>query len=122
MFRIIQNGLYEGLQGGVARFEIVDIFLVNAFSAMVRVWVIDAFGTVYGGTGGAARSVAIALGRRLSVYSCKFHSHRAPLDLSAALEMISPPGSGDGEEMPSIWPPKAGNRDLVSPRATLTSS
>ena len=93
MFGIIQNGLYEGLQRGVARFEIVDIFLVNSFSAMVRVWVIDAFGTIYGGTGRTAWSVAIALGRKLSVYSCKYH--RASLDQFEALEMISPIGDGN---------------------------
>lgn len=63
-FGIVEDGLDEGLKGGIMRLEIVDVFLVDAFSSMIRVGVVDAFSAVDGSTSGAARGVSIALGGR----------------------------------------------------------
>ena len=61
MFRVVEDGMDEGLQGGIARLERVGIVAVDAFSAVVRVGVVDALGAVDLGAGGAGGRVAIAL-------------------------------------------------------------
>ena len=51
----------EGLEGGVARLEVVNVFFVDAFATMVRVRVVDTFGSINGGTGRAAWGIAVTL-------------------------------------------------------------
>ena len=61
MLRIIEDGLYQRLEGGVACLEIVNVFFIYALPAMVRVGVVDTICAVYRGAGRAARSIPIAL-------------------------------------------------------------
>ena len=61
VFRVIENGLDEGLEGGIARLEVVNVFFVDAFAPMIGVGIVDAFGTVDGGTGSTAWCVSITL-------------------------------------------------------------
>jgi hypothetical protein len=49
-FRIVEDGLYKGLEGRVARLEIVYVLLVDTFAAVVRVRVVNARRVVDGGT------------------------------------------------------------------------
>jgi hypothetical protein len=49
-FGIVENGLYKGLEGRVARLEVVYVLLVDTFAAVVRVGVVDAWRVVNGGT------------------------------------------------------------------------
>lgn len=51
----------KGLEGRISRLEVIDIFLVDAFAAVVGVGVVDTFGVVYSGAGGAGRRRAVAL-------------------------------------------------------------
>lgn len=58
---VVEDGLDEGLQGRVARLEVVNVLLVDALAAVVRVRVVDALGVVDGGAGGAGGRGAVAL-------------------------------------------------------------
>jgi hypothetical protein len=49
-FRVVEDGLYERLEGRVTRLEVVYVLLVDAFAAVVRVRVVDAGRVVDGGT------------------------------------------------------------------------
>ena len=51
----------EGLEGGVARLEIVNVFFVDAFATMVRVGVVNTFGSIDGRTGRTAWGIAVTL-------------------------------------------------------------
>lgn len=68
VFWIVEDGLDQGLQGRVARLEVVNVLFVDAFAPMIGVEVIDTFGVVYSGTGGTGWSGAVALG----VCKCTF--------------------------------------------------
>lgn len=48
---VVEDGLDEGLQGGVAGLQALDVLLVDALAAVVRVGVVDALGVVDGGAG-----------------------------------------------------------------------
>jgi hypothetical protein len=58
---VVENGLDERLEGRVARLEVVNVLFVDALAAVVRVGVVDAFGVVDGGAGGAGRCGAVTL-------------------------------------------------------------
>lgn len=62
MLRVVEDGLDERLEGRVTRLEPIDILLVDALAAVVGIGVVDAFGVVNGGTGGAGWRGAVALG------------------------------------------------------------
>lgn len=49
------------MEGGVARLEVVDVFLVDALAAMVRVGVVDTFGSVNGGASSTAGCITVTL-------------------------------------------------------------
>ena len=51
----------EGLEGGVAGLEVVDVLLVDAFAAVIGIGIVNAFCAVDGGAGGAAGSISITL-------------------------------------------------------------
>jgi hypothetical protein len=51
VLRVVEDGLDQRLQGRVARLEVVDVLLVDALAAVVRVEVVDALGVVDGGAG-----------------------------------------------------------------------
>ena len=51
----------EGLQGRVARLEVVNVLLVDAFPSVVRIGIVDAFGAVDGGASCATWSFPVAL-------------------------------------------------------------
>lgn len=59
----------QGLEGRVLGLELVDVLLVDALAAVVGARVVDAFGVVDGGAGGAGGGVAVALdnGQRLAL-------------------------------------------------------
>ena len=61
MLGIVENGLYEGLKGRVARLEIVNVLLVDSFATVIRVGVVDTFGTIDRGTSGATGGITITL-------------------------------------------------------------
>lgn len=61
MLWIVEDGLDEGLKGGIVRLEVVDILLVDSFPAMIRIGIVDTFGTVDGSTGSTTRGISIAL-------------------------------------------------------------
>lgn len=50
VFWVVEDGLDEGLEGRVTRLEVVYVLLVDALAAVVRVWVVDAWRVVDGGT------------------------------------------------------------------------
>jgi len=66
LFRIVQDSLNKRLEGGIARLEVVDVLLVDAFAAVVRIRVVDARRVVDGGTCRAGGSGTVALCGRLA--------------------------------------------------------
>jgi hypothetical protein len=73
ILRVVEDGLDQRLQGRVARLEVVDVLLVDALAAVVRVQVVDAFGVVDGGAGRAGGRGAVALwwaGKRMAGCWC----------------------------------------------------
>ena len=65
-FRVVQDSLDKRLEGGITRLEVVDVLLVDAFAAVVRIRVVDARRVVDGGTCRAGGSGTVALCGRLA--------------------------------------------------------
>lgn len=57
----VEDGLYQHLEGGAAGLHAVDLFPVDALSAVVRVWVVHALGAIDTRAGRAAGEGAVAL-------------------------------------------------------------
>ena len=56
--------MYQSLQGRIAGLEVIDVLLIDAFATMIRIGIVDAFGTIDRGARSAAWCVSIALGDR----------------------------------------------------------
>lgn len=61
IFRPVEDGLNQRLEGRVLGLELVDVLFVDAFAAVVGAGIVDALGIVNGGASGAGGSIAIAL-------------------------------------------------------------
>lgn len=70
MLGIVEDGLNQGLKGRIVGFEVVDIFLVDAFPTMIGIGIVDTFGAIDRGTGSATRGVSIALILDYGVSGC----------------------------------------------------
>jgi hypothetical protein len=61
LFGIVQDGLYERLQGRIARLKVVDVLLVDALAPMIGIGVVYTRRVVDGSTGRACGRGPVAL-------------------------------------------------------------
>lgn len=70
IFGVVEDGLDEGLEGGVVRLQAVDVLFVDAFATMIGVGVVDTFRPIDRSTSSTARRISIALDLRCTSAIC----------------------------------------------------